>query len=335
LSFLAKNTLLNGNIRLYANNLDISNVPSTLSGAPYQNLDYDYNEQYISYNATGANPPQTSVGNISSGQGFYVQLAEGAAEGQAVFTNDIRYDEDGMAYDNSHFFKTNVETTANDDKQLVWLSLIDNSNASASALIGYVQGATLGKDRMYDAYSDMNGLDIYTMVEDSKMVIQGRPLPFSATDFIPLGANLPADGSYKIAIGDLKGSEFLDSGRGIFLEDTYLNLEHDLRSSPYEFSGDQGDITDRFILRFEQTLSIEDSVASSTYVNIINDVLNVKALKNIKAVNVYDISGKKVTSFKPNGQSNELSESFKFSKGIYLTSVVLEGNIVVTKKVIN
>ncbi|MHA7942518.1 hypothetical protein ACJOV8_005565 [Formosa sp. 3Alg 14/1] len=333
--FLAKNTLLNGNIRLYANNLEISNVASTLSGAPYQNLVYDYNEQYISYNATGANPPQTTVGNISSGQGFYVQLAEGAAEGKAVFTNDIRYDEDGMAYDNSHFFKTNVETTANNDKQLVWLSLIDASNASASALIGYVQGATLGKDRMYDAYSDMQGLDLYTMVEDSKMVIQGRPLPFSASDFIPLGANLPATGSYKIAIGDLQGSEFMDNARGIYLEDTYLKLEHDLRSSPYEFSGEQGDIKDRFILRFEQTLSIEDSVASSTYVNIINDVLNVKSLKNIKAVNVFDISGKKVTSFKPNGQSKELSESFKFSKGIYLTSVVLEGNVVVTKKVIN
>ncbi|MFB9051939.1 hypothetical protein ACFFVB_02495 [Formosa undariae] len=333
--FLAKNTLLNGNIRLYANNLEISNVASALSGAPYQNLVYDYNEQYISYNATGANPPQTTIGNISSGQGFYVQLAEGAAEGKAVFTNDIRYDEDGMAYDNSHFFKTNVTATDNDDKQLIWLSLIDDSNASASALIGYVQGATLGKDKMYDAYSDMQSLDLYTTVEDSKMVIQGRPLPFSDSDFIPLGANLPADGSYKIAIGDLKGSEFMDNARGIYLEDTYLNLEHDLRSSPYEFSGEQGDIKDRFILRFEQTLSIDDTVASSTYVNIINDVLNVKSLKNIKAVNVFDISGKKVISFKPNGQSNQLSESFKFSKGIYLTSVVLEGNVVVTKKVIN
>ena len=333
-AFLTANTALNGTIRFYANNLEIANVDSPLASEQYQNLVYNYNEQYINYNATGANPPQTTEGYISSGQGFYVQVGEDASAGDVSFTNDMRYDSEGVAYNNSTFFKTNVPTD-NAGKQLVWLSLIDASNTSASALIGYVAGATLGKDKMYDTYSDLQPLDIYTMVDDSKMVIQGRPLPFTNSEPIAIGVNLPADGSYKIAIGDLSGSVFVDDAQGLFLEDTYLNMEHDLRASPYEFSGEEGDIDDRFKLNFEKTLSIEDSAVSETFAFINNDVLNVKSIKNIKAVKVFDISGKQVIAYASKGQSNQISEAFKFSTGVYLVNIVLEGNVVVTKKVIN
>ncbi|MBP1838555.1 T9SS type A sorting domain-containing protein [Formosa algae] len=333
--FLATNNLLIGSIRLWANNLDISNVSSPLVSTQYESLSYNYNEEYISYNATGANPPQTTEGYISSGQGFFVQVDDAASAGEVVFTNNMRYDDSGLAYDNSHFFKTNVPTPNTDGKQLVWLSLIDASNASASALVGYVNGATLGKDKLYDAYSDVNTFDIYTMVEDSKMVIQGRPLPFDDTEDISVGVSLPSAGSYKIAIGDLSGSAFIDDAQDIYLEDTVLGMEHDLRSSPYEFTGEQGEFNDRFVIHFEKTLSVSDNATSQTFVYINNNVLNIKSFKNIKAVNVYDLTGKQVVSFKTNNQGSEFSESFKFSRGVYLTSVVLEGDIVVTKKVIN
>ncbi|CDF81176.1 CHU large protein [Formosa agariphila KMM 3901] len=332
--FLAANTALNGTICFWADNLAIKNVNSPLTSSQYQSLAYNYNEQYVSYNSTGANPPQTTEGNISSGQAFFVQLDEASAEGQAVFTNDMRYDGDGNGYDNSGFFKTNMATD-NTGKQLIWLSLIDAANTSASTLIGYVEGATLGKDKLYDTYSDLVGLDVYTMVEDSKMVIQGRPLPFSDSEGIPVGVNLPAGGSYKIAIGDLSGSVFVDDEQPLYLEDTYLNMEHDLRMSPYDFSGEQGEINDRFVLHYKKTLSVDELEKSRTFVTIVHNVLNVKAFKTIKEVKMYDISGKQIVSFKSSGNSTQLNESFKFSKGIYLASIVLEGNIVVTKKVVN
>ncbi|WP_435135477.1 IPT/TIG domain-containing protein [Formosa sp. A9] len=333
--FISENSILNGSIRLWADNLMISNVPSPLSSSSYSSLRYNFNEQYMSYNATGVNPPQTSIGNISSGQGFFVQVNDAASAGDVIFTNDMRYDDDGMAYDNTHFFTTNVPTNNTENKQLLWLSLIDAGNSSASALIGYVQGATLGKDKKYDAYSDLQDFDIYTTVEDTKMVIQGRPLPFNDADTIPIGINLPSTGSYKIAIGDLSGTQFLDNAQSIYLEDTVLNIEHDLRMSPYLFTAEAGELNNRFVLRYTKTLSVSEYANSQTFVNIFNGVLNVKSFKNIESVVVYDISGKQVVSYNLKTFKPDFSESFKFSKGVYLATIKLQGGIMVTKKVVN
>ncbi|MGB3605543.1 hypothetical protein, partial [Psychroserpens sp.] len=86
-AFLDANPLLEGHIRLWSNNTEISNVSSPLSSAAYQSLNYGYGESYVTYNFTGSNPPATSEGFIASGQGFYVQIDDAEAAGSVIFEN--------------------------------------------------------------------------------------------------------------------------------------------------------------------------------------------------------------------------------------------------------
>lgn len=334
---LADNTLLEGNVKLWAHNMAISNPTTPLSSATYQDLNYNYGQQYVSYNATGANPPESTDGFIGSGQGFFVQVDDSAAEGAVTFTNSMRYDADENAYNNSQFFRANETSNSTQDleKHLVWLSLVDANDVSASTLVGYVEGATLGKDRLFDAYSDEESMRLYSMVDGENMVIQGRPLPFDDADVVPLGLELPENGIYKIAIGNLQGNVFIDNAQDIYLEDTLLNIEHNLRESPYSFTGVEGETNDRFNLIYVTTLSINDNIMSDTFAYVKAGTLHVKSGSHIKDVKVYDINGRQVISYASNGQNNTMSESFQFSKGVYLATITLEGNIQVTKKIIN
>ncbi|WP_040756236.1 T9SS type A sorting domain-containing protein [Winogradskyella psychrotolerans] len=331
---LADNTLLEGNVKLWAHNTAIPNTTTPLTSSAYQDLNYNYGEQYVSYNLTGANPPESTNGFIGSGQGFFVQVDESATEGSVTFTNAMRSNDADVAHDNSEFYR-GTNDAQDLEKHLVWLSLIDATDVSASTLVGYVDGATLGKDRLFDAYSDDNAMRIYSVVNNEEMVIQGRPLPFENADVVPLGVELPENGIFKIAIGDLDGSVFADTSVGIYLEDTVLNTEHDLRTSPYAFSGVQGKINDRFNLRYIMSLSIDDNEMSNTFAYVKDGTLNVRSGTVIKDVKVYDINGRQVISYASNSQNNTLSESFQFSKGVYLATITLEGNVTVTKKIIN
>ncbi|WP_179334038.1 T9SS type A sorting domain-containing protein [Winogradskyella costae] len=331
---LADNTLLEGNVKIWAHNTAIPNTTTPLTSSAYQDLNYNYGEPYVSYNLTGANPPESTNGFIGSGQGFFVQVDDSASEGSVTFTNAMRSDATDVAYDNSGFYR-GTNNAQDLEKHLVWLSLIDATDVSASTLVGYVEGATLAKDRLFDAYSDDNTMRIYSMISNEEMVIQGRPLPFVDTDVVPLGIELPENGIFKIAIGDFAGSVFIDASVGIYLEDTVLNTEHDLRTSPYSFSGVQGKINDRFNLRYVTTLSIDDNEMSSTFAYVKDGTLNVRSGSVIKDIKVYDINGRQVISYASNGQNNTLSESFQFSKGVYLATITLEGNVTVTKKIIN
>ena len=306
----------------------------------YENDDtyaINYGNQYIAYNAMGNSDPSDEFkGKIASGQGFFVQVLDDFTGSPSVsFNNAMRHD-NYEAHNNDEFYRGTVNSVAQ-EKQLVWLSLANEDNHAMSTLIGYAEGATEGKDRLYDAYTNNEGFNLYSLItEDEKLVIQGLPLPFVDTNTVPLGIELIESGIYKIAIGNLKGSLFVDQAQSIYLEDTYTAIIHDLRGSPYAFTGEEGEFNDRFILRYTNaTLSVSDVSESNTFVYVNDDMLNVKSESGIKTIKVYDLSGREVISYVFSGQHNVASENFQFSKGVYLVSITLEGNIVVTKKIIN
>ncbi|QDO93109.1 T9SS type A sorting domain-containing protein [Formosa sediminum] len=336
IKFLTENSNLEGNVSLWMHDVEIS---EGLGAGYYEESTYNYGDQFVNYNALGSSIPNAFNGYIASGQGFFVQLLDSASDGGTVtYSNDLRFDSTEAAYNNSEFFRTTTEedSTLSLEKELIWLNLTNENNLSTSALIGYADGATLGKDRLYDTYANDEDFKIYSLINDDKMVIQGRPLPFSNLDEVPLGINVSDQTTYKIGINNLQGTIF-EEGQDIYLKDTYLNVEHNLRDSPYRFTAVSGVTNDRFILAYtaSSALSVNDSASNNTFVYINDGVLNVKTFKTISAVKVYDVSGKLLINYKSSNQSSELSTQFNFSKGIYLTSIVLEDGVVVTKKVIN
>ena len=205
------------------------------------------------------------------------------------------------------------------------------------AVVGYAEGATNEEDHLYDAISlgDVN-FRMYSNLSDKKFVIQGRSLPFDNSDKVSLGVAVPKNGIYKIGIDHLKGSLMLNEDQGIYLEDTYANVIHDLRTAPYGFTATAGDVKDRFVLRYTNTtLSVEDNQISDTFVYVKNEQLYVKASKNIASVVVYDLTGKKLMDYKLDAHDNSFNTQFQFPKGIYLTEIKLENMGSVTKKVVN
>lgn len=305
----------------------------------------NYNQDdYLTYNLLGGTVPdhikESTDGNgvIASGQGFVVQAEQ---EGFVKFTNAMRYDENEEAYENDVFYRNSERSQAslnvNNEKQLLWLSLSNDKNIATVALVGYAEGATNGDDHLYDAVSlgDVN-FRLYSHLDDKKLVIQGRALPFDDTDQVSLGIAVPKNGIYRLGIDHLKGSVLLNKDQGIYLEDTYNNVIHNLRTTPYSFTANAGDLSDRFVLRYtDQTLSVDELQTKDTFVYVRNNQLYVKASQHIENVVVYDLAGKKLMDHKINGKSDAFNTPFQFPKGIYLTQIKLENASVVTKKVTN
>ncbi|WP_179337564.1 T9SS type A sorting domain-containing protein [Winogradskyella ludwigii] len=341
-TFLTANTDIEGRVDIWTHDTGLFDV--TGADDPfYDDFGVNYGNQYITFNSTGTSTPDPSNtfdGEIASGQAFFVRVDDDTAGSPSVgFTNAMRHN-NIEAYDNDQFHRNGTDDTViSTEKQLVWLSLANEDNHAMSTLIGYVDGATDEKDRLYDAYTNNDGFNLYSLIsEEEKLVIQGLPLPFKDTNTVPLGMELVNSGIYSISIGNVKGSLFETQEQAIYLEDTYSGVIHDLRVSPYSFTGEAGEFNDRFILRYtniDATLSINDVSAANTFIYVKNEMLNVKSDSSIKAIKVYDINGRQVIAYSFNGQLNTINENFQFSKGVYLVSITLEDNIILTKKIIN
>jgi len=300
-------------------------------------------DDYVTANATGSTPSGLFNGNIASGQGFFVKAL---TAGEVEFNNTMRYEDEGGnngnpnsfgTYGNDNFFR-GAKTSKNKkapSTQKLWLSIINQNNVASTTLIGYIEGATVGKDNLYDATANGTQFGIYSLIKDQKMVIQGRPAPFTDTDVLPVGVRIPQTGVYSIGIDKLEGSEFMENGQDIYIEDVYLNMVHDIRQSPYSFSAEPGEINDRFVLRYtNETLSTTENEFYETFIYLNESRLKIKSNKQINTIEIFDLTGKRVDRhFVMN--HTEFDKEFNHSSGVYLASVLFTDGSVLNKKILN
>ncbi|MEM1001720.1 MAG: hypothetical protein AAGH46_03620, partial [Bacteroidota bacterium] len=339
LKFLTHNTILEGAVYLW--NSNASDFSAANPAPYYENNVIAYADSYISHNGTGSNPVGFN-GNIAAGQGFFVKLLPSASIlDQVEFRNTMRYGSAQAVLPNNDFKSNNSSSNRdeNQEKQLLWLFLSNDVQQSSSTLVGYVAGATNTQDRLYDAFANRRSgeLAIHSFVEDSKMVIQGRSLPFDDQDLVPLGIQLPSPGVYRIGIDQLKGEIFEDSETNIILEDTYLGITHNLKESPYAFNVQvAGDYNDRFVLRYNANqLSTTDVEKLETFAFINNGRLTVQSSSMIESIQIFDLTGKQVLNIQNKELSNRVESNFNFSRGAYIAIVTLEGNRSASIKLIN
>ncbi|VXC40067.1 conserved exported hypothetical protein [Flavobacterium sp. 9AF] len=289
IDFLTLNTNIDGFIKVWTH----GNIPSSATADPfYQNYQYNYTlSDYITYNALGSSSgPGVFGGYIAASQGFFVLMNHSSASTNenVLFTNSMR----SNTYDNSQFFRTN--NSIQSEKHRIWLDLIAPNGISTRTLIGYTNNATNDIDRLYDAKTaDKNNFDIYSIQNNTKLTIQGRALPFSDSDRIPIGVYLNQNGNHTIGIAALDGI-FEDNNQFIYLEDLATNSIHDLRMSPYSFSANVGAITDRFVLRFtDNTLNNLNYDNNENVLVISNENLSIKSLTDeIESLQIHDVLGK-------------------------------------------
>lgn len=258
-------------------------------------------------------------GIIQVGQGFIVKTIQGYV---LEFTNDMR-----LNSSNGQFFKNQTE-----ERHRMWLNLSDETTPYNQILIGYVPNATMAADHQIDAkLFGYSGSSIYTLIDETKYVIEGRSLPFQSTDIVPLGFKAATTGMYNISINNVDG--IFSEGQTIYLKDKDTTVTHNLTESNYVFSSQAGTFNDRFeIVYTNEVLGINQNASQANnwfaYKND-NSIMIKSRGFDIESVEIFDLTGRLLLS-KDKVNATEFKCPANFADQMLLVKI----NKTLTKKVL-
>jgi len=340
-SFLThpSNSIIEGAVHIWTHGIAIGNNGDSF----YDDFAITYSvNDYVTYNFSGTNTYayESFGGKIGSGQGFFVLALNDDETGYVTFNNSMR----DRTHPNTDFYRTaspseNTANTNTIERNRIWLNLVDQNGAISSILVGYIEGATQDKDRLYDAYiREINSLSMYSKIGEERMIIQGRALPFDVNDQVPLGTVIPQAGQYTIAISNVDGL-FLNDNQAIYLEDTYEGIIHNLRAAPYTFTETERiDYEDRFILRYtDDALGIDelDLAEGLTIIAPNGDYIKVNAEQSlIESVTVYDLLGRVLFNKMVINESEFILNSNNLSDGTYIVKATLVNGQAKAQKIV-
>jgi hypothetical protein len=235
---------------------------------------------------------------------------------------------------NNQFYKNGNVTSL--ERNRIWLDLVTSTGFVNRTVVGYIDGATHAEDRLYDAFTDNKpSQNFYSLIENKPMVIQGRALPFDVNDTVPMGVQIPTNGTYTIAIAAVDGL-FSGGDQTIYLEDKLLNTIHNLTASQYQFTSNQGIINNRFVLRYTtNALSNTDFDYSNEVKIFANNCINISSInQSIKEVIIYDVLGKVLIDKKGIGKKEISLNQLKPTTNVLIVKVILDNNGIIIKKVV-
>ncbi len=278
--------------------------------------------------ATGSGVTATPDGIIKVGQGFIVQK-KGAENttGTLQFKNSYGAGHDLRVAGTGTFFQKNTQP-----KNRFWLKLISPNNVVNTQLIGYVQGANNNYDQDYDAEAFSMSSDLfYSILEDKKLLVQGKSDAFVDTDIIPLGANFFQTGNYTIALDNPEG--IFANSQAIYLKDNLLNTYTNLKEGNYTFNANAGITDGRFEIVYKpgSVLSTGDNLLDDLLVYKIGEDFAIESkLKKIDEVEIYDASGRLYQTMRPKNHEILIKGS-RLPTGLYFIKIKRESTITVKK----
>ncbi len=254
---------------------------------PYVDGVYTGNN-YASYNNTGA----TASGNgvvptaiVQKGQGFIIETLANELE----FTNSMRVSDAGVLMRENPI-----------ERHRYWIDLKDEQSQELynQILIGYIERATAGFDSGKDAkLFGHNGSSLYSLIDqdESAYVIQGKGLPFVATDVVRLGFKAEKPSTFSITLNHFDG--LFAANQAIILKDRSLNTEQDLRLGHYVFTSETGVFNNRFEITYQsQQLSTNQPKALRDWLAYKKaGVFEIQSTGfDIQTIEVYDMAGKRL-----------------------------------------
>ncbi|MES2409978.1 MAG: T9SS type A sorting domain-containing protein, partial [Bacteroidota bacterium] len=345
-SFVAGNTVLLSNpypsavnassFLTHSNNTELggtlffwTSVTLYSGSGPYSVTDYgSWNLSGGVGTAPASDPTSTSLkpnGKIAAGQGFFAQLL---GDGQISFNDSMRVPDF-----NSQFFRIG-NSVQNEEKNRIWLNLY-NDTTFKQTLVGYMDNATDGFDKFYDGDSFTNNeINIYSLLGNRKLVIQGKALPFDENDVVPLGYKITNAGVYSINIDELDG--IFSVHQDVYLRDKLLAIDHDIKASAYNFTTEAGTFENRFELVYvSNALGTNNPSEINTFATISNHIIRIESSELIKQISLYDISGKLINKYSLTEFKKQFSDAFNYPNGVYIAKITLDNDVVVTKKLIH
>ncbi|AWI25778.1 hypothetical protein HYN49_07615 [Flavobacterium pallidum] len=289
---------------------------------------------YASYNATGAAAASNTVpasalpnGTIQTGQGF---MALANAAGNAVFTNSMRVNNT-----DDQFYRASNNP---EQKSRIWLNLSSSQGSINQMLLGYVAEATNDFDLRFDGkLVELQGTKLYSVINDSEYVIQGRALPFADTDVVRLGFRTDVAGTYTISLDHVDG--LFSDAQDVFLKDNLTGAIHNIKLSDYNFAATAGTYHNRFEVVYQNSpLGTATPVLDSSQVVLYKDQGIVKinsgaiAMDNVK---VFDIRGRLIYEKRNINASETALTDLNVDQEVLLVQITSTDGRMITKKAVN
>ncbi|CAM2772035.1 hypothetical protein SAMN05444143_104178 [Flavobacterium succinicans] len=270
------------------------------------------------------------TGYIAAGQSFFVG---NVGAGSFQFTNAMR-----VSGQNDKFFKqTNTKKTTLDEKNRVWLNLTNSQGAFKQLLVGYIAGATNDWDNLYDgpSFDGQPFVDFYSINQGKNLTIQGRALPFEATDEVPLGYRSTIAGPFEISIDARDGNL---AQQEIWLEDKKTATLHDLAKGKYSFTAINGVENSRFVLKYtNKTLGTDDNTLEdkSLVISIKNKKITVTSSEEtITQIQIFDLLGRKIFDKSKINAQEYMIEALPSSEQTLIVKTTLANGAISNKKII-
>jgi hypothetical protein len=272
--------------------------------------------------ATSASGGLTPSTDIAVGQGFFVSPS---ANMDLNFTNAMR----GTPSTSASFLRTTEE------RSRFWLNLTNSSGVFSQMLVGYMPEATSGVDNAIDGkYINDAPIALTSIINAEEYTIQGRALPFSTTDTVPLGFKTNAAGNYTIAIDHVDG--LFSTGQTVFLKDNLLNTVTDLSAGGYSFASAIGTFNSRFEVVYQSTLAVTNPTftANSVIAFSANGEIRINSGSTImELVRVYDLQGRLLVE-KKQINASETKIITSSTNQVLLVEITATNGSKITKKII-
>ncbi len=266
------------------------------------------------------------LGIINSGQGFFVEAKNSSTN--VDFTNAMR-----VANNNNQFFR-NSNTV---DFNRIWLNATDTSGLFSQTAIGYNTNGILGLDEHDGRFINDGGIAIASLIGSEVYATQSRNFPFDNNDIVPLSFNTTTAGNFTIAIDHVDG--LFSRNSEIYLKDNFNNTINNLTTASYGFAANAGKDDTRFELMFQPTVlstTTNDFEEQNLIVFKSNEIVNINAGNSkIDNIKIFDIQGRLLSEKTKINATHSKIDTTSFTNQILIVRVILENNIVVSRKIVN
>ncbi|GAB1403086.1 hypothetical protein MASR1M74_02640 [Lentimicrobium sp.] len=196
----------------------------------------------------------------------------------------------------------------------------EGNNYYDAIFVRFNEFATSGFDHDFDAFK-LDGLEtapqLYT-IADYRLSI--NELPFEGNEIVKVGFTCGIAGTYTLKA---TGIESFSGSTPILLEDTKLNIFHDLRLNPeYSFNYQPGDNANRFNLHFKSSTGLVDGIDSGIRVFSHDHTVVINNTTGMAGeVQIYDLSGRELLHTNI-GSSTSTRIPMQVAIGTYVVKVI-------------
>jgi hypothetical protein len=287
-----------------------------------------WNTATSTYGDNGQAYTETPAGVIQTGQGFFVRAKVGATT--LAFNNGQR-----IGNNANQFFRAPENSLTTIEANRIWLNMTGATAGFSQSVVGYFSNSALGLDDTDSRFFNDGPISLTTTIAGEDYVIQGRPLPFDATDVVPMKYKVTTAGNYTIAIDHVDG--LFTSGQEIFLRDNLNAVVHSLTAGAYTFSSDAGTFNNRFEVVYQSQLAVDDQIFNSNqviiYKNEINDFVINSGNVIMANVKVFDVRGRLLQEHR-NVNASQTTISVGLANEMLLIQITSQDDVTVVKKVV-